>query len=66
MAADYADAEEKTKGFLDGVHTKERRYSDAYSEDRKRIENAWTQGSPPFGGGGFDMLRIGRAPASAS
>ena len=30
MAVDYADAEEKTKAFLDGVHARERRYLDAY------------------------------------
>jgi hypothetical protein len=43
MAADYTDAEEKTKVFLDGVHTKERRYLDAYSRVSKRIENARIQ-----------------------
>ena len=43
MVAGYADAEEKTNAFLDGVHTKEHRYLDAYSEVRKRIENTRTQ-----------------------
>jgi hypothetical protein len=43
MVAGYADAEEKTNAFLDGVHTKEHRYLDAYSEVRKRIGNARTQ-----------------------
>lgn len=46
MAADYTDAEEKTKA-LDGVHTK--RYLDTYSEVRKRIENARTQEERLFG-----------------
>lgn len=46
MAADYTDAEEKTKD-LDGVHTK--RYLGTYSEVRKRIENARTQEERLFG-----------------
>lgn len=54
MAADYADAEERTGAFLDGVHTKERRYLDAYSEVRKRIENARTQEERLFWERGFD------------
>jgi hypothetical protein len=54
MAAGYADAEEKTKAFLDGVHTKERRYLDAYSEVRKRIKSARTQEERLFWERGFD------------
>lgn len=40
MAADFADAEQKTKAFLDGVHVKERRYLEAYDFMHKQIENA--------------------------
>jgi hypothetical protein len=42
MAADYGEAEQMTKAFLDGVHTKERRYLEAYDLMRKIIENART------------------------
>ena len=42
MAADYADAEQKTKAFLDGVHAKERRYLEAYAIMRDKIQNART------------------------
>jgi hypothetical protein len=37
MAADCADAEERTKAFLGEVYTKERWYLDAYLEVRERI-----------------------------
>src|SRR5436305_1312767 len=55
MVADFADAEEKTKALLDEVHAKERRYLDAYSEVRKRIENAQTQEERLFWERRFDM-----------
>jgi hypothetical protein len=42
MVADYREAEQKTKAFLDGVHAKERRYLQAYELMRKIIENART------------------------
>jgi hypothetical protein len=55
MVADFADAEEKTKALLDEVHAKERKYLDAYSEVRKKIENAQTQEERLFWERRFDM-----------
>ena len=42
FTADYAEAEAKTKAFLDGVHEKERRYLEAYEKMHELIRDATT------------------------
>ena len=55
MAADYADAESKTKAFLDAVHAKEKRYLEAYEKMHGVIQNARTPESRQIAERHFDL-----------